>query len=811
MRIRDLSIRVNLALLILFASGLPVFFASIGFAVYERQNLHMNAQRELTALADSLGANIAASLAFCDQKTAQDMLNALSTEPHVLTAYLFDNEHKVFAEYDRKSRHPQHFAANWRSDGADFSSGDLILYRSVLLDGDRVGTICLIYDLSEFRSRLFQYSKVLAIVLLLSMIATLLVSIRWIGTIVDPLVQLAGVARRVIQENDYSVRAEVPAGAEVGLLVSSFNQMLTHVEARGRALRDSEERYALAARGANDGLWDWNLVSNEIYFSPRWNDIVGDAVSEHWSTPEEWFKRIHAEDRDRVRAEIEAHCQGRTSEFVSEYRMRHKSGGFVWTLSRGIAVRNEAGTAVRLAGSQTDITEGKIADPLTQIPNRLYFLDRLEFAQEVARQTGGMFAVLFIDLDKFKMVNDSLGHAAGDHLLVSVSGRLRSCLRTHRRNGEKTESIVARIGGDEFAVLLSPVNHDMDAAVVASRILERLIEPIEFEGHRIIVSGSIGIALSYTGKSPEELLRNADTAMYYAKTNGKNRVEFFNDGMRERVVSRFQIETGLRKAIDQDQLVLHYQPIVSMDSGQIRGFEALVRWNHPERGMIPPSEFIPIAEESDLICALGSWVLMKACRQMANWQKHSPAFHSLSVSVNVSTRQIRDPRIVHEVEHVLAETGLNSGCLTLEVTESSMVGNTEQTLDTLRRLKALSVNLEIDDFGTGYSSLSYLQRLPFDKLKIDRSFTNEIRPGNTSVNIVKVILNLAHSLNMEVIAEGVESERQLLRLKQWGCNYVQGYFFSKPLEASAAEQMVWDTRRGGMIHFPLEAASQMGD
>lgn len=812
MRLRDVSIRVNLALLILFASGLPILFASVGFAIYERKNLEASAQRELTALADSLGANSAASIAFNDAKTAEEMLASLATEPHVQAAFLYDNHHLPFAVYYRHANSQGNKPLPWRDDGAVFSYSDLTLSRGILLDGDRVGTISIVYDLSDFRYRLLQYAAVLGIVLLFSMALTLMASTRWVSMIVDPLVQLAAVARRVTEDGDYSARAETNAGAEIGLLISSFNQMLSHVELRGQKLRESEERYALAARGANDGLWDWNLVTNAIYFSPRWNDILGYPVSEHWSNPEEWFSRIHVDDLDRVRSEIDAHCAGKTAEFSSEYRMRHKSGGYVWTLSRGVAVRDETGIAIRLAGSQTDITEGKIADPLTQIPNRLYFLDRLEFAQSMALHAGTNFAVLFVDLDKFKMVNDSLGHSAGDHLLVAVAGRLRSCVRSQRRLGTRKESIVARLGGDEFAVLLNPVEREADAETIALRILDRLIEPIEFEGHRIIISGSIGIALSTTGDTPEELLRNADTAMYYAKTNGKNRIEFFNESMRERVISRFQTETGLRKAIDCNQLVLYYQPIVCLDSGRIRGFEALVRWNHPERGLVAPNDFIPIAEESDLICAIGNWVLMEACRQMAEWQKQSIAFGPLSVSVNVSTRQLQDPRIVNEVEYALAETGINPGCLTLEMTESSMIGNTEQTLATLQRLKALNINLEIDDFGTGYSSLSYLHRLPFDTLKIDRSFTNEIRPGNTSVNIVKVILGLAHSLNMKVIAEGVETEDQLARLKLWGCNFIQGYFISRPVDAGSAERLVWESIHKTLVQVEAaEALPQLAD
>lgn len=810
MSIRNLSIRFNLALLILSASILSVLLASLGFSIYEHRSYRASAVRELTALADTLGANTAASLAFNDPGTAGKMLSALATEPHILVAGLYDNHGSVFAEYRRLNDAPNIPVPHLRGDGAYFDSQSLTLFHPVVLNGDRTGSIVLVFDLTGFRARLFEYAKIATIVLLFSVVVTFLASLRFASSIGDPIMQLAAVARSISAEKDYSVRASIRTGGETGLLVDSFNNMLARIESRERALKESEERYALAARGANDGLWDWNLITGQIYFSPRWNHMLGYAEGEQWSDPEEWFEHIHTDDREQVRAGIAAHREGKTAEFVSEYRMRHKSGGYIWMLSRGVAVLDSSGTAVRMAGSQTDITEGKIADPLTHIPNRLYFIDRLESAIESAHLHGSEFAVLFIDLDHFKLVNDSLGHAAGDELLVDVAGRLRASVRTSSRTGGSGQSVVARIGGDEFAILLGQVKGESDVTVVSQRILDRLKEPFHFERHTMFVSASIGIALSVTGGTAEELLRNADTAMYRAKTNGKARAEFFDDGMRERVVSRFETESDLRKAVDANQLVVYYQPIVSLKDGHIRGFEALARWNHPRRGLVSPSEFIPIAEESDLIIQIGRWILRESCRQMAEWQRSLAPAPPLTISVNVSSRQLSDPHLVEDVRSALTESGLNPKCLALELTESSMIGKGEHVLATLDQLKALHVRLEIDDFGTGYSSLSYLQRLPFDTLKIDRSFIRELTTGSRSLDIVRAIVELAHSLRLEIVAEGVETEEQLSRMRELSTSYTQGFLFSEPIDAHAAQLLYRNKCSSGLFPSAFNADASRG-
>ncbi|MDQ3814282.1 MAG: diguanylate cyclase, partial [Armatimonadota bacterium] len=426
-----------------------------------------------------------------------------------------------------------------------------------------------------------------------------------------------------------------------------------------RAIEASEERYALAAQGANDGLWDWNVKTDEIYYSPRWKSMLGYAENEIGASPDEWFNRIHPEDAKRVQAEMAAHRAGQKSHFESEYRMRHRDGTYLWVLTRGLAVRDATGTAYRMAGSQSDITERKVAedkllhnafyDALTGLPNRALLMDRLGHAlQRTKRKPDYLFAVLFMDLDRFKVINDSLGHLVGDQLLVAVARRLRTCLRP-------TDTI-ARLGGDEFTILLDDIRNADDAILVADRIQHELRLPFSIEHKEVFTGASVGIALSASGYvRAEDLLRDADTALYQAKSQGKARHEIFDAGMHVQAVARMQLETDLRHALERQEWCLYYQPILSLESGQVTSFEALVRWHHPERGLVPPATFIPVAEETGVIVAIGWWVLREACRQLRAWQTQYPGNEHLTISVNLSAKQFNQPPLVERIEEILQE------------------------------------------------------------------------------------------------------------------------------------------------------------
>ncbi len=559
------------------------------------------------------------------------------------------------------------------------------------------------------------------------------------------------------------------------------------------ALRQSEERYALATHGANDGLWDWDLSCDEVYYSPRWQAMLGCAAEDIGTTPDVWFSRVHPDDIDTLKSQLTDHLKGLTPHFQNEHRVLHKNGTYRWTLSRGLAVRTPAGQAYRIAGSLTDITERKVSDPLTGLPNRLLFLDRLGRAIErTKRRRNFLFAVLFIDLNRFKMINNSFGHSVGDALLAMMAQRLETSLRASdtvtRLGGEHT---LARFGSDEFAILLEDISYVSDATRVAQRIHTELSAPFILNDREIFSSTSIGIALSSTAYDyPEDILRDAGIALHRAKRDGHAPYAVFDQTMHASTVAHLQLETDLRRAVEQQEFRVYYQPIVSLDTGRIIGFEALVRWQHPQRGFISPAEFIPTAEETHLITPIGAWVLRQACHQTRLWQRQFPSHPLLLVSVNLSGKQFLQDDLVDQIDRLLQEVDLEPHSVKLEITESVLMDNVASATTMLSRLHALGLKLGLDDFGTGYSSLSYLHRYPFDVLKIDRSFVYRIGTDAESAEIVRTIVTLAHNLRLEVIAEGVETPQQLAYLKAIGCEYGQGYLFAQPLDVEKATALL---------------------
>jgi diguanylate cyclase (GGDEF)-like protein/PAS domain S-box-containing protein len=558
------------------------------------------------------------------------------------------------------------------------------------------------------------------------------------------------------------------------------------------SLRESQERYTLAVNGANDGLWDWNLVTNEVYWSPRWKSMLGYEDSEIKVTPDEWLDRLHQDDWSRVRQSVAAHIAHGTGHYESEHRLRHRDGTFRWVLCRAAAIRNGAGRATRFAGSLTDITDVKLADGLTGLPNRVLFLDLLERAiNRNLRRRDYQFALVILGLDRFKTVNHSLGLTTADRLLVEVARRLQACLRatdalTHGGHG----FTLARLGGDEFTVLLDDIDDASDAVRVAERLRESLLRPFDVEGQQVFVTASAGITVSRSGYTdPEEVLRDAAIALHRAKEGSATRCELFDIGMRDRAVSRLRVETDMRQAIERGAFEVFYQPIIAVRGGTLAGFEALVRWRHPTQGLIDPADFIPIAEDTEMIVLIGRQVLAQSCQQMVAWQRRFGDAAPRVMCVNVSSKQFADADLTGVIEAVLAESGLSPSSLKLEITESAFLGDIRSAQVTLQRLRTLGVAWSLDDFGTGYSSLSYLHRLHVDTVKVDRSFVSRIGLDDGS-EMVRAIAAIAHNMGMDVVAEGVETIEQLELLREIGCEYAQGFYFSRPVDMSTATGLI---------------------
>jgi PAS domain S-box-containing protein len=575
-----------------------------------------------------------------------------------------------------------------------------------------------------------------------------------------------------------------------------------------RELTERNQLFEVITENAADMIAVVDCTGNRLYNSPAYQRVLGYSAEELKVTSS--VDQIHPEDQQRVLDAAEkARLTGQGE--LLEYRMRHKDGTWRILESVATAIQNEEGKAERLVIVNRDITERKRAeemlahnalhDILTNLPNRTLFLDRVRHVLTLSRRhISYKFAVMFIDIDGFKVFNDSMGHAAGDALIVQIAQRLAASIRgvdtlsrsvvTQGPNPVASEASLARVGGDEFTILLEGIRDCGDAIRVAERLQERLCIPFEVEGQEVVTTASIGIAFCATSYlHSEDLVRDAEIAMYRAKRNGKARCQVFDTAMHTSAVKRLRLETDLRRALEHGEFRVHYQPIVSLQTGKIAGFEALSRWQRPE-GLLSPAHFIQIAEETGIILPMNRLLLREACQQLREWHTQFPCDPPLTISVNVTPKEFAQPDLADQIGAILGEVGIDPSSVHVEITETIAMADPERSSLVLSELKALGVHLSIDDFGTGYSSLSRLQGLPVDTLKIDRAFISKMDTDSETNEIVRIIIMLAHSLGLKVVAEGAETQEQVRLLKELNCELVQGYFFARPGDHAEAQALL---------------------
>jgi PAS domain S-box-containing protein len=589
------------------------------------------------------------------------------------------------------------------------------------------------------------------------------------------------------------------------VLLFDFYTIYQHMQLHRmrRQLAERDQLFQLISENAADMIALVDSEGRRLYNSPAYEKVLGYTAEDLKTTSS--LEQIHPDDRPRVLIAAESARLNGSGERM-EYRIRHKDGSWRTLESTASPIRNAKGQIDKLVIVNRDITERKRAeellahnafhDGLTNLPNRALFLDRLQHALTLSkRHANYKFAVLLIDVDEFKIINDSLGHTAGDELLIKIGQRLKDAVRradlvSRPRNGGVADKpinddVLARLGGDEFTVLLDDIRDPIEAVRVAERIQAELATPFFVNQQEIVISASIGIASSTSPHTQaEDLMRDADIAMYRAKRDGKARCEVSDPAMHASAVKRLQLETDLRKALDQGEFRVHYQPIVSLQTGKITGFEALTRWQRPE-GILPPAAFIAVAEEIGLIVPMNRQLLREACQHLRSWQAEFPSSPPLTMSVNITPKEFVQSDLASEIGKTLQQTGVDPSCIQLEIVETIAMGDAEKSGQVLSQLKALGVRLSIDDFGTGYSSLSRLRRIPVDTLKIDRAFIMNMHTDSESREIVRVIIMLAHNLGLKVVAEGTEIEEHIKLLKELNCEMAQGYHFSRPADDQA--------------------------
>ena len=784
-----LHLKTKLLASIVITSVFAVVMTSVALLSYDRYLEIENVSEDMQILAGIVANRSTAALVFADVHQAEANIKALGENPNVVMACIYDSGQEIFAFHHftmlDQMPCPEHPAQSRLR-----ISDSIEIYTPIELDGLQVGTLYMNLSLYWLKERWHQQLMFIFIVAMFTIFIAFFIAKYLQRVLIKPIQKVTSTARDISVQQDYSLRAERGVRDELGDMVDVFNDMLNKVEQENDRLTASEEKFRQLSAVSPVGIFQINLGHQITYVNSRWEEITG--IDEPLTNLEQWLSRIRIEDRRRTLKAWSALMQHH-QDFVVEVGFE-KNDEITWTIIEASVLHDGKGEINGYMGAISDITDLKNAqlkmetlaffDPLTGLSNRRLFKNRLEKAVADSKRRGSFVALLFLDLDQFKRINDSLGHEAGDQLLVEIARRLEGSIRE--------SDTVSRIGGDEFTVLLSDIDSSNGVRYIADKILKRLCEPMMLNNQEVSNTVSIGITIGPSdGDDASTLMRNADMAMYQAKAMGRNNYQFFSEAMNKEMMNYLEIEKDLRSSIAcDDEFIIYYQPKLDLTNDHFIGAEALIRWKPKGKDMIGPDRFIPIAEESGLIVPIGKYVLHHACAQvkefidMGNWPEGA------KVAVNLSARQFSDPDLIHSLKETLEITGCPLHALELEITESTLMGDVEIAILTMRHIKEMGISIAIDDFGTGYSSLSYLKRFPIDILKVDRSFVKDIPDDLNDMEITAAVIAMAHKLQLKVVAEGIETQQQLEFLKANDCEYGQGYLIAKPMPANDLKEYI---------------------
>lgn len=789
------SIRHKLILQTVLICFVSLLVACSFFIVYDHLQYRNILKNDISILSRILADRSAASLLFDDNELANKNLNSLETRQEILAACVYQvndvlDELSLFASYKRSSSMgdaciaPDTLLETIKAGEFILRDSHLYYLYPINFDNQQLGYIYSVVSLKQAYKRLQNYILVALVVILGGTGIALLIVLQVEKRITAPLLALGKTAEEIANKENYSIRALVQSNDEVSTVVRSFNQMLDKIEYEDHKLRESEEKFRLFSDKSNVGMFQANEKGQCVYVNKRYCEITGlspDAIYE-----DGWLQSIHPEHYYHILSDWRR-CQKTGESFTFECRLDTSEEREIWISGYIGPLTQDDSQSQGFLGTISDVSDLKSAqfqleqmafyDVLTGLANRRLFRNRLENSLTTLSRTNNNIALLLIDLDNFKFVNDTLGHDTGDELLKIISQRLVSCVRS--------TDTVSRMGGDEFIILLADISTTQDASKVASKIISTLREPIYFSNQEFSITASLGISIApHDTSDAQTLIKNADLALYRAKEEGRDKYQFFTQEMNTLLLEHIQTVKLLGVALERSEFFLHFQPQFRISDQQITGFEALVRWDSKELGFVRPDKFIAIAEDSGQIKPIGRWIISEACRNLRVFIDEGIANASTSLAINISVVQFSDPQLVAFIQDCLYQYEISPHQIELEVTETLLMENMDAVIDTLQELKTMGISLAIDDFGTGYSSLSYLKQLPMNIVKIDRSFIQGIPSDKDAMEISAAVIAMAHKLNYEVVAEGIETEEHIGFLQDIECDYGQGFLFSKPLSPS---------------------------